>query len=41
VIQSEFGIAPYSALFGALGVADPIGVEAEFDLPGAPVTGSN
>ncbi|GII57115.1 hypothetical protein Pth03_55040 [Planotetraspora thailandica] len=32
VVQSEYGIKPYSAFFGALRLADPVGVEAELDL---------
>jgi polyisoprenoid-binding protein YceI len=32
VVQSEFGIKPYTAFFGALKLADPVGVTAEVDL---------
>jgi len=32
VIQSEYGIKPYTAFFGALKLADPVVVEAEVDL---------
>lgn len=35
VVQSEFGIKPYSAMMGALKVADRVTVEAELDLSGA------
>ncbi|HEX3789627.1 MAG TPA: YceI family protein [Pseudonocardiaceae bacterium] len=34
MIQTEFGIKPYSGLFGALKLADPIKLEAEIDLSG-------
>lgn len=34
VIQSEYGIKPYTAMFGALRLADPVGIEAEVDLSG-------
>jgi len=34
VIQTEFGIKPYSGLFGALKLADKVGVVAELDLSG-------
>lgn len=34
VVQSEYGIAPYTAFFGALRLADPVEVEAEVDLSG-------
>lgn len=34
VIQSDYGIKPYTAFFGALKVADPVTVEAEVDLSG-------
>jgi polyisoprenoid-binding protein YceI len=34
VVQSEFGIKPYTALFGAIRLADPVRVEAEVDLSG-------
>jgi polyisoprenoid-binding protein YceI len=34
VVQSEYGIKPYTALFGALKLADPVGVEAEVDVSG-------
>ncbi|GII28118.1 YceI family protein [Planotetraspora mira] len=32
VMQSDHGIKPYSAFFGALRLADPVGVEVELDL---------
>lgn len=32
VMQSEYGIKPYTAFLGALKLADPVGVEAELDL---------
>jgi polyisoprenoid-binding protein YceI len=32
VLQSAFGITPYRGLFGALRVADPVGVEIAVDL---------
>jgi polyisoprenoid-binding protein YceI len=32
VVQSEFGIEPYSAFLGALKLADPVDVHAEIDL---------
>jgi polyisoprenoid-binding protein YceI len=32
IIQSEFGIKPYSAFLGALKLADPVEVTAEVDL---------
>ena len=32
IIQSDYGIKPYSAFFGALKIADPVGVTAEVDL---------
>jgi polyisoprenoid-binding protein YceI len=35
VIQSEYGIKPYSGLLGALRLADPVRVEAEVDLTGS------
>jgi polyisoprenoid-binding protein YceI len=34
VVQSDYGIKPYTALLGALKLADPVGVEAEVDLAG-------
>jgi polyisoprenoid-binding protein YceI len=34
VVQSEYGIRPYSAFLGALKLADPVAVEAELDLSG-------
>jgi polyisoprenoid-binding protein YceI len=34
VVQSEYGIKPYTAMLGALKLADPVGVEAEIDLSG-------
>ncbi len=33
VVQSEFGITPYSAMFGALKVRDTVEVRAEVELP--------
>jgi len=36
VIQSEYGIKPYTAMLGALRLADPVDIEAELDLSGAP-----
>ena len=33
VVQSEFGIKPYSAMFGALKVLDPVEIHAEVRLP--------
>jgi polyisoprenoid-binding protein YceI len=35
VVQSEYGIKPYTAMFGALKLADPVGIEAEIDLSGS------
>jgi polyisoprenoid-binding protein YceI len=35
VVQSAFGIKPYTAFFGALKLADPVRVEAEVDLSGS------
>lgn len=35
VVQSEFGIKPYTAFFGALKLADPVEVDVEVDLSGA------
>jgi polyisoprenoid-binding protein YceI len=35
VIQTEYGIKPYKAMFGALKLADPVGIEAELDLSGS------
>ncbi len=35
VIQSEFGIKPYSGMFGALKLRDAVDVEADVDLTGA------
>jgi polyisoprenoid-binding protein YceI len=32
IVQSEFGIKPYSGMFGALKVADEVSIEAEVDL---------
>jgi polyisoprenoid-binding protein YceI len=32
VTQSEYGIKPYTAMLGALKLADPVAVEAEVDL---------
>ena len=34
VIQSEFGIKPYSGMFGALKLRDAVDVEADVDLTG-------
>jgi polyisoprenoid-binding protein YceI len=34
VVQSEYGIKPYTAMLGALKLADPVEVEAEIDLSG-------
>ena len=34
VLQSAFGIKPYRAFFGALRLADPVGVEVTVDLSG-------
>jgi polyisoprenoid-binding protein YceI len=34
VVQSQWGIKPYSALFGQLRVADPVEVEFDLALPG-------
>jgi polyisoprenoid-binding protein YceI len=34
VVQSAFGITPYSAMFGALRLADPVGIDVEMDLSG-------
>jgi polyisoprenoid-binding protein YceI len=36
IVQSEYGIKPYSAFFGALKLADPVVVEAELDLTREP-----
>ena len=33
VVQSEFGIKPHSAMFGALKVLDPVEIRAEVQLP--------
>jgi hypothetical protein len=33
VVQSEFGIKPYSAMFGALKVLDAVEIHAEVRLP--------
>jgi polyisoprenoid-binding protein YceI len=35
VVQSHWGIKPYSAFFGALKLADEVGVEFDVELPGA------
>ena len=35
VVQSEFGIKPYSGMFGALKLRDAVDVEADVDLSGA------
>jgi polyisoprenoid-binding protein YceI len=32
ILQTEYGIKPYTAFFGALKLADPVTVEAEVDL---------
>ncbi|HEY1592420.1 MAG TPA: YceI family protein [Solirubrobacteraceae bacterium] len=34
IVQSEWGIKPYSTLFGALKVADEVNVTVEAELPG-------
>ena len=34
VVQSDFGIKPYTGFFGALKVSDPVQVEADVDLSG-------
>jgi polyisoprenoid-binding protein YceI len=34
VVQSRWGIKPYSALFGALRLADPVEIEFDLALPG-------
>jgi polyisoprenoid-binding protein YceI len=34
VVQSHWGIKPYSALFGALRLADPVEIEFDLALPG-------
>ncbi|KAA2263397.1 YceI family protein [Solihabitans fulvus] len=34
VVQSDYGIKPYSAMFGALKLADSVGIQAEVDLSG-------
>jgi polyisoprenoid-binding protein YceI len=34
VVQSQWGIKPYSALFGQLKVADPVEIEFDLELPG-------
>jgi polyisoprenoid-binding protein YceI len=34
VVQSQWGIKPYSALFGQLRVADPVEIEFDLALPG-------
>ncbi len=34
VLQSDFGIKPYRALFGALKLADAVGIEVVVELPG-------
>ncbi|MDH2430525.1 YceI family protein [Sphaerisporangium sp. TRM90804] len=33
IVQSQYGVRPYTAFFGALKLADPVAVEAEVDLP--------
>lgn len=35
VVQSQFGIKPYSGMFGALRLRDAVDVEADVDLTGA------
>ena len=35
VVQSEFGIKPYSGMFGALKLRDAVDIEADVDLTGA------
>jgi polyisoprenoid-binding protein YceI len=35
VVQSRWGIKPYSALFGALKLADPVEIEFDLAVPGA------
>jgi polyisoprenoid-binding protein YceI len=40
IVQSEFGIKPYSGMFGALKLRDAVDVEAEVDLSGAGGQGS-
>jgi polyisoprenoid-binding protein YceI len=39
VLQSDYGIKPYSALLGALRLADAVGVEAELELSGDDLPG--
>jgi polyisoprenoid-binding protein YceI len=34
VVQSQWGIKPYSAFFGQLKVADPVEIEFDLELPG-------
>ena len=34
VLQSDYGIKPYRALFGALKLADAVGIEVTVELPG-------
>jgi polyisoprenoid-binding protein YceI len=34
VVQSQWGVKPYSALFGQLKVADPVEIEFDLELPG-------
>lgn len=41
VIQTDYGIRPYSALLGALRLADAVGVEAEVELSGDDLPGVN
>lgn len=36
VLQSAYGIAPFTAFFGALKLADRVGIEVELDLSGWP-----
>lgn len=40
VIQTQFGIKPYTGLFGALKLADSVSFEAEVDLSGTASDGS-
>lgn len=41
VVQSEFGIKPYSGMFGALKLRDAVDVEAEVSLPAAQGAGDS
>jgi polyisoprenoid-binding protein YceI len=40
VVQSQFGIKPYSGMFGALKLRDAVDVEAEVDVPAATDSGT-